>query len=57
MLTFINCKALRKEARLGSRKLVKYHEHEFGEGVYNEEEDNYYKVCKTCDFKVEYEDM
>lgn len=48
---------LRKEALLGSRKTVKYHEHEFGEGVYNEEEDNYHKTCKICQFVVEYEEL
>lgn len=50
-------KALRKEARLGSRKTVKYHQHEYGEEVYNEEEDNYHKICKTCNFKLEYEEL
>lgn len=50
-------KTLRAKARLGARKTVQYHEHEFGEGVYNEDEDNYCKTCKTCDFQMEYEEL
>jgi len=49
--------ALRKEARLGARKTVEFHKHEYGEGVYNEAEDNYYKICKSCSFKLEYEEL
>ena len=50
-------KALRKEARLGSRKVTSFHQHEYGEETYNEEEDNYFKICKTCQFRLEYEEL
>lgn len=33
------------------------HEHEFGEEVYNEEDDVYTQTCKTCSFKNTYEKM
>jgi hypothetical protein len=48
---------LRKEARKGSKKLTAFHQHEYSEGVYNEEEDNYFKICKTCDHRLEYEEL
>jgi len=50
-------KALRKEARLGGRKVAEFHKHEYGPEVYNEETEAYYKICKTCDFKFEYEEL
>ena len=50
-------KALRKEARLGGHKVAEFHKHEYGEEIYNEEEETYYKICKTCDFKLEYEEL
>lgn len=49
--------ALRKEARLGGHKVAEFHKHEYGEEIYNEEEETYYKICKTCDFKLEYEEL
>ena len=48
---------LRKEARQGTKKTTEYHKHDYGEGVYNEEKDNYYKICKTCSYKLEYEEL
>jgi DNA-repair protein complementing XP-A cells len=48
---------LRKEARLGSKKTVQYHEHEYDKEVYDEENDVYRKACKTCEFVLEYEEL
>ena len=50
-------KSLRKEASLGSRKVTEFHKHEYSEEIYNEEEEKHYKICKTCDFKLEYEEL
>ncbi|KAJ8303859.1 hypothetical protein KUTeg_017442 [Tegillarca granosa] len=33
------------------------HEHEFGSGIYDEEEDVYRKTCVTCGHVVTYEEM
>ena len=33
------------------------HQHEFGEEGYDEEEDEYFKTCKTCDYTARYEKM
>ncbi|KAL1131709.1 hypothetical protein AAG570_011322 [Ranatra chinensis] len=33
------------------------HEHEFGEEVYDSEEDNYTRTCLTCEFKETFEKM
>ncbi len=33
------------------------HEHEFGEEGYDEEEDEYFKTCRTCSFTQRYEKM
>ena len=51
-------KALRMQVR-GSlyKKDLSTHEHEFGEEQYDEEEDEYLKQCKTCDFVNRYEKM
>jgi hypothetical protein len=48
---------LRKEARLGSKKLTQFHQHEYGEEKYDKKKDVNYKICKTCDFRFEYEEM
>lgn len=50
-------KELRKETRNVTKKTTKFHEHEFGEEMEDEEKDVYYKICKTCDFRYEYELM
>ena len=50
-------KVLRREARQGTKKLTQFHQHEYDEPVYNEEDDVYYKVCKTCEHRLEYEEM
>lgn len=38
-------------------RTTKKHVHEFGESVFNEEEDNYTKVCKTCEYSETYEEL
>jgi hypothetical protein len=48
---------LRKDARQGAKQARKFHEHEYGEEVYDEKKDIYYKTCKTCSFKLEYEEL
>merc|ERR1719229_823243 len=51
-------KALRMQVR-GSlyKKDLGGHQHEFGEEGYDEEEDEYFKTCKTCDYTARYEKM
>ena len=51
-------KALRMQVR-GSlfKKDISTHTHDFGEEQYDEEEDEYFKTCKTCDFTQRYEKM
>ena len=39
------------------RKDLSGHQHEYGEEVYNEEEDEYSKTCTTCDHVWTYEKM
>ncbi|RWS13925.1 DNA repair protein complementing XP-A cells-like protein [Dinothrombium tinctorium] len=51
-----------KELRMSVRsslfkKKSSAHEHEFGEEIYNEEEDTYEKICKTCNHRISYEKM
>lgn len=49
---------LRKEAYSGAVKMTKFHEHEFGEEMCDDEsEDIYYRVCKTCNHRDEYEKL
>lgn len=33
------------------------HQHEYGEETYDEDEDEYTKVCKTCDHVLKFEKM
>lgn len=33
------------------------HEHEFGEEIYNEEDDNYERTCTSCGFHEIFEKM
>ncbi|CAF0819515.1 unnamed protein product [Brachionus calyciflorus] len=40
---------LRKEARQGTKKLAEFHKHEYGEENYDEDEDKYFKICKTLE--------
>ena len=51
-------KALRMQVR-GSlfKKDLSGHTHEFGEEGYDEEEDEYFKECKTCNFVQRYEKL
>lgn len=51
-------KALRMQVR-GSlyKKDISAHEHEYGEEVYDEDEDMYSRTCKTCDHVHSYEKM
>lgn len=48
---------LRKDARQGAKQVSKFHEHEYEKEVYDEKKDIYYKICKTCSFKLEYEEL
>ena len=52
-------KALRMQVRgsLYQKKDLGGHQHEFGEEGYDQEEDEYFKRCKTCDFVQRYEKM
>ena len=51
-------KALRMQVR-GSlyKKDISNHEHEYGEEVYDAEEDEYSRTCKTCNHVHTYEKM
>ena len=42
---------------LSSKKVTQFHQHEYGEEVYDEKKDIYAKTCKTCDFVLEYEEL
>ena len=42
---------------LRSKKLSAFHVHEYEEEKYDEEKEIYYKTCKTCDFRQEYEEL
>ena len=48
---------LRKDARQGAKKMTEFHQHEYGEATYNKKKDNYFKICKTCSYKLEYEEL
>jgi len=52
-------KALKMQVRgsLYKKVDIEVHEHEYGEEVYNEEEDEYSRTCKTCDHVHSYEKM
>ena len=39
------------------KREIKAHEHEFGEEAFDEERDEYYKECRTCQHIVFYEKM
>ena len=40
-----------------SKKLSAFHIHEYGEEQYDEVKELNFKICKTCDFKQEYEEL
>jgi DNA-repair protein complementing XP-A cells len=52
-------KALKMQVRgsLYKKVDISVHEHEYGEEVYNEDEDQYSRTCKTCDHVHSYEKM
>lgn len=39
------------------KKEIKAHEHDYGDEEYDEEKDEYYKECKTCEHVLYYEKM
>lgn len=39
------------------KRKIQAHEHEFGDEIYDEKQDQYYKECLTCDHVVHYEKM
>ena len=51
-------KALRMQVR-GSlyKKDISVHEHEYGDEIYDEDEDQYSKTCQTCGHVQTYEKM
>ena len=52
-------KALKMQVRgsLYKKVDISVHEHEYGEEVYDEDEDQYSRTCKTCDHVHSYEKM
>ena len=51
-------KALRMAVRSSVyKKQTAGHQHEFGDEKYDEDEDIYFRVCGTCDYRQTYEKM
>lgn len=55
-------KELRRDAYHGAVKLTKFHEHEYGEEmrsdkIHSGDEDMYYRICKICNHRDEYEKL
>lgn len=50
-------KVLRKEARSASKKVTEFHKHDYGEENHDEDQDIYFKICKTCSHRFEYEQL
>jgi hypothetical protein len=48
---------LRKETRTKAKKLIQAHEHEYGEEQYDKKKDVNFKICTTCSYRLEYEDL